>query len=94
MSSESKPRGHPRSNRTSKGCDRCGKTTGKIGVSCPVGRTCGICFTNATQQYDQCPLCGADRMLPCRTDAGEDTCRECASITTDLTCDNCGREAE
>ncbi|MDI3196033.1 helix-turn-helix domain-containing protein [Pseudarthrobacter sp. AL07] len=47
-----------------------------------------------THRYGQCPLCGADRTLPGRTDAGEDTCRECASITTDLTCDNFGREAE
>jgi hypothetical protein len=94
MSSEFKPRGRPHSNRTSEGCDRCGKTTGKIRVRWPDGRICGICFTNATHRYGQCPLCGADRMLPGRTDAGEDTCRECAGITTNLTCDNCGREAE
>lgn len=94
MSNEFKPRGRPRSNRTSKGCDRCGGTTGKIRVRWPDGRICGICFTNATHRYGQCPLCGADRMLPGRTDAGEDICRECAGITTDLTCDNCGREAE
>lgn len=60
----------------------------------PDGRICGICFTNATHRYGQCTRCSADRLLPSRTDTGEDTCRECAGITTNLTCDNCGREGE
>lgn len=33
-------------------------------------------------------------MLPGRLNAGQAICRDCAGITTLLTCDNCGREAE
>lgn len=33
-------------------------------------------------------------MLPGRIDTGQGICADCAGITTNLTCDNCGREAE
>jgi hypothetical protein len=39
-------------------------------------------------------FCGVERLLPGRSATGQDICRDCAGITTNLDCDNCGREAE
>lgn len=35
-----------------------------------------------------------NRLLPGRIDTGQDICADCAEITTNLTCDNCGLERE
>ncbi len=94
MTNEFKPRGRPRTDRATKTCDRCGRETGKIRVRWPDGKICGICFTNAVHTFGTCPVCGEDHMLAGRTQTGQDICRDCAGITTNLTCAHCGREAE
>lgn len=89
------PRGRPRTEGGKYTCDRCGRSTNKIRVTWPDGRICGICFTEATHTYGNCPACGdEDRMLPGRDPESSPICRTCAEITTRLTCDECGREAE
>lgn len=89
-----KPRGRPRTVGTGCVCDRCGRETNKIRLRWPDGKICGICFTTATHTYGECFDCGQPRMLPGRLPTGQDICRDCAGITTNLTCDTCGREAE
>lgn len=91
---EFKPRGRPRSAGTRYTCARCGRQTDKIRVNWPDGRICGICFTNAVHTYGQCTGCGKQHMLPGRSQTGQDICRTCAGITTELNCLECGREAE
>jgi hypothetical protein len=63
-------------------------------VTWPEGPICGPCFTTAARNYGSCAFCGNERLLPGRSAAGQDICRDCAGITTNLDCDNCGREAE
>ena len=87
------PRGRPRSSG-SKHCDRCGRDVQKIRVHWPDGAICGICFTVAVRNFGACASCGDQRMLPGRTPKLDDICRDCAGITTELTCVRCGREAE
>ncbi len=89
-----KPRGRPRTVGTGYTCDRCGRETNKIRLRWPDGKICGICFTTATHTYGECPGCGHQRMLPGRLPDGQDICRDCAGITTNLNCTTCGREAE
>ncbi len=60
----------------------------------PDGAVCGACFTAAVRTYGTCAFCGEHRLLPGRSAAGAPLCRDCAGITTTLTCDRCGREAE
>lgn len=66
----------------------------KIRVRWPDGPICGICFYNAAHTNGQCPTCGIDRLLPGRNTAGADICRDCAGITTNMTCSTCGTEAQ
>ncbi|MET3174609.1 UNVERIFIED_ORG: RNA polymerase subunit RPABC4/transcription elongation factor Spt4 [Arthrobacter sp. UYCu721] len=66
----------------------------KIRVTWPDGPVCGICFTTALRTRGSCPGCGKDRLLPGRTTDGTDICRDCASITTNMTCEGCGTETE
>ncbi|MBC7594852.1 MAG: site-specific recombinase [Kineosporiaceae bacterium] len=65
----------------------------KIRVRWPEGAICGICFTNALHITGTCTLCGHEGLLPGRHD-GADVCRSCAGISTNMTCDGCGVEAE
>ncbi|MBG6185599.1 hypothetical protein IWX65_003580 [Arthrobacter sp. CAN_A214] len=60
----------------------------------PDGAICGICFTTALRTRGPCPGCGEVRLLPGRTTDGADNCRDCAGITTTMTCDSCGTETE
>ncbi|MDQ0896056.1 hypothetical protein [Agromyces ramosus] len=66
----------------------------KVRVHWPDGAICGICFTEATHTYGVCPGCGDQRLLPGRDERGKPICRDCARITTDMTCKKCGVEAE
>lgn len=66
----------------------------KIRVRWPDGPICGICFTNALHTTGTCPRCGHEGLLPGRNDAGLSICRNCAGISTNMTCDSCGTEAE
>jgi hypothetical protein len=63
-------------------------------VQWPEGPICCPCFTTAARTYGQCAFCGAERLLPGRSPSGQDLCRDCAAITTNMECDKCGREAE
>lgn len=66
----------------------------KIRVTWPDGPVCGICFTTALRTHGTCPDCGKDRLLPGRTADGVDICKDCAGITTNMTCESCGTETE
>ncbi|OUM44446.1 site-specific recombinase [Arthrobacter agilis] len=66
----------------------------KIRVNWPDGPVCGICFTTALRTQGTCVLCGDERLLPGRTAEGANICRDCAGITTTMTCDGCGAETE
>ncbi|MBX4171782.1 recombinase XerD [Rhodococcus sp. DMU2021] len=90
---ELRPRGRPRSTGTCE-CGRCGHLVPRIRVHWPDGAVCGACFTAAVRTYGTCVFCGEHRLLPGRSAAGALLCRDCAGITTTLTCDRCGREAE
>ncbi|MBX9719216.1 MAG: hypothetical protein K2X36_10305 [Microbacteriaceae bacterium] len=86
-------RGRPRSTG-GRHCDRCGNDVAKIRVRWPDGSVCGACFTAATHRYGICAICGVHRMLPGRFQLGQPICRDCAGISTNLSCARCGREAE
>lgn len=86
-------RGRPRS-AGPHACDRCHQQVAKIRLHWPDGAICGACFTEATHTYGTCPHCGQHRMLPGRSAEREPLCRDCAGITTALTCTRCHREAE
>ncbi|MFI7481957.1 hypothetical protein ACH9EU_08765 [Kocuria sp. M1R5S2] len=88
-----KKRGRPRS-AGQHACDRCHQQVAKIRVHWPDGAVCGACFTEATHTYGTCPHCREHRMLPGRSPGREPLCRDCAGITTALTCTGCHREAE
>lgn len=90
---ESRPRGRPRSEGKYQ-CGRCGRMAAKIRVHWPDGPVCGICFTTALRTRGSCPECAQDRLLPGRNTAGTSICRDCAGITTNMTCDGCGTETE
>lgn len=90
---EPRRRGRPRS-IGGRECRRCHNLVPKIRVTWPEGPICGPCFTTAARNYGSCAFCGNERLLPGRSAAGQDICRDCAGITTNLDCDNCGREAE
>jgi len=75
-------------------CSRCHHMVAKIRARWPEGVICGPCFTTAARTYGLCAFCGAERLVPGRTPTGDLLCRDCAGITTNLECDNCGREAE
>lgn len=66
----------------------------KIRVRWPDGPVCGACFTEATHTRGRCPRCLETRMLPGRSPNRQPICRDCAGITTDLTCTRCNREIE
>ncbi|MCV7146973.1 hypothetical protein H7I92_14060 [Mycobacterium riyadhense] len=66
----------------------------KFRATWPEGPICGPCFTAAARTYGPCAFCGAQRLLPGRSPTGQDICRDCAGITTNLDCDSCGGEAE
>lgn len=90
---ELRKRGRPRSTGTLL-CDRCENLVPKIRVRWPDGAICGACFSIAVNIYGLCAHCAEERMLPGRSASGEQICRDCAGIRTNLTCDTCGREAE
>jgi site-specific recombinase XerD len=90
---EPRRRGRPRSTGNRE-CGRCHNLVPKIRTHWPEGPICGACFTAAARTYGLCAFCGADRLLPGRSLTGQAICRDCAGITTNLQCDNCGREAE
>lgn len=75
-------------------CSRCHHLVAKIRVRWPEGVICGPCFTTAARTYGTCSFCGTERLVPGQTPTGAALCRDCAGITTNLDCDNCGREAE
>ncbi|APZ34590.1 hypothetical protein BOH66_10325 [Microbacterium aurum] len=66
----------------------------KIRVRWPDGAICGICFREAAHTYGVCAGCGDDRLLPGRDEHAKPICRDCAGITTNMTCGRCGVEAE
>ena len=66
----------------------------KIRVRWPDGAICGICFREAAHTYGVCAGCGDDRLLPGRDEHAKPICRDCAGITTTMTCGRCGVEAE
>lgn len=86
-------RGRPRSEGELH-CDRCSRSTAKIRVTWPDGAICGICFTKALRTWGTCPTCGTTRLLPGRSASGNAICRDCAGITTEMTCEDCGEETE
>ena len=90
---EQHKRGRPRSTGDRR-CGRCHQQVAKIRLRWPDGAICGRCFTEATHTYGTCPDCGEHRMLPGRSADGQPLCRDCAGITTALTCTRCHREAE
>lgn len=90
---EPRRRGRPRSTGTRE-CARCHNLVSTIRTTWPEGPICGPCFTTAARTYGLCAFCGAQRLLPGRSATGQNICRDCAAITTNLDCDNCGREAE
>jgi hypothetical protein len=90
---EPRRRGRPRSTGTRE-CARCHSLVATIRTTWPEGPICGPCFTAAARTYGLCAFCGAHRLLPGRSATGHNICRDCAGITTNLDCVNCGREAE
>ncbi len=66
----------------------------KIRVNWPDGAICGACFSQAANSYGTCAHCHEHRLLPGRSPSGEVLCRDCARITTNLTCAHCGKEGE
>ncbi len=90
---EPRRRGRPRSTGDRE-CARCHSPVPKFRATWPEGPICGACFTAAARTYGSCAFCGDERLLPGRSPTGQDICRDCAGITTNLVCDNCGREAE
>jgi hypothetical protein len=66
----------------------------KIRVTWPDGPVCGICFTTALRNHGSGPGCGQDRLLPGKNSDGSDICRDCAGITTNMTCEGRGTETE
>lgn len=90
---EPRRRGRPRSTGTRE-CARCHSLVCTIRTTWPEGPICGPCFTAAARTYGLCAFCGAQRLLPGRSATGHNICRDCAAITTNLDCVNCGREAE
>lgn len=90
---ELRGRGRPRSTGTLH-CDRCKNLVAKIRVHWPDGAICGACFSFAVNASGSCAHCHEIRLLPGRSPVGEEICRDCAGITTNLTCSKCGAEAE
>ena len=90
---ELRGRGRPRSSGTHR-CDRCRNLVARIRVHWPDGAVCGACFSSAVNASGACAHCREFRLLPGRSPIGEEICRDCAGITTNLTCSKCGREAE
>ena len=90
---EPRSRGRPRTTGDRE-CARCHGLAPTIRTTWPEGPVCGPCFTAAARTYGWCAFCGAHRLLPGRSPSGHNICRDCAGITTNLVCDNCGREAE
>jgi hypothetical protein len=90
---EPRRRGRPRSTG-GRECARCHNLVSTIRTTWPEGPICGPCFTAAARTYGLCAFCGAQRLLPGRSATGQNICRDCAAITTNLDCDNSGREAE
>lgn len=88
-----KKRGRPRSSGDYT-CGRCHQQVAKIRVHWPDGPVCGACFTEATHSRGKCTNCGETRMLPGRSPDQEPICRDCADITTALTCTRCKHESE
>jgi len=66
----------------------------KIRVRWPDGNICGACYTTAVNTHGTCAHCNTERLLPGRSQSGETICRDCAGITTTLTCDRCQKEGE
>ena len=93
MTIERAGKGRPRSGGAHH-CDRCQRMVAKIRVHWPDGSICGACFTDAVHTHGDCPDCNQHRMLPGRNAANQPICRDCAAITTALTCTRCGEEAE
>ncbi len=72
-------------------CARCGHY-GYPAASFPDGHLCGRCLTAALETAGTCPGCGAEgRVLPGLRD-GIRICRECAGITREFCCLQCGTE--
>jgi len=90
---EPRSRGRPRTTGDRE-CARCHGLVAIIRTTWPEGPICGPCFTAAARTYGLCAFCGAHRLLPGRSHSGHTICRDCAGITTNLVCVNCGREAE
>jgi hypothetical protein len=66
----------------------------KIRVRWPEGSICGTCFTTAVNTRGTCAHCNTERLLPGLSPSGEMICRDCAGITTAMSCDRCRKEGE
>lgn len=73
-------------------CARCGREVWAGANQFPgEGRICVTCYTRALETHGTCAGCGAERLTPGRTPAGEPLCTRCAGLTN-VTCERCGRE--
>ena len=87
-------RGRPRTSGDCP-CDRCGRSAGKFRAHWPEGGICGICFTTAMRTTGSCPRCHTQRLLPGPpSQQGGPRCADCAGITDDFHCQQCGYEGE
>lgn len=87
-------RGRPRTTGDCR-CARCGRSAGKFRSHWPEGGICGICFTTAMRTTGTCPSCHTQRMLPGPpSQPGGPRCADCAGITDDFHCQQCGTEGE
>lgn len=74
-------------------CERCRRPL-KPGASrfgFPDGSICISCYTRALETRGTCSGCGADRLVPGLSPAGEPLCTTCSGMD-DFTCERCGRE--
>lgn len=94
LKSRNTQRGRPRTTGNCL-CARCGRSAGKYRAHWPEGRICGICFTSAMRTTGVCPGCHTQRLLPGSPDQpGGPRCVDCAGITDDFHCQQCGTEGE
>lgn len=87
-------RGRPKATDGQLECVRCERRMRKAAVTWPDGKVCNSCFYDATSLFGVCPSCGVERMLPGRSDIGDQpVCRDCARIRQDYHCRSCSQEA-
>ncbi|GLY92529.1 hypothetical protein [Actinoallomurus iriomotensis] len=74
-------------------CARCGRRASKA-ANWSDGPICRTCLHKAENTHGTCPHCGAARLLPGRDSAGAAICRDCAGITRNFFCSQCGSEGQ